>query len=166
VARSTMARLLRWSIELGEGVALFWCSWRRVWRRQRGRAVARLVALFPCLPRLRRIGVSFSGGGGHGSWSWTCLVASWSPGGAQPTARWSRASASEWDGACPVTSVSVHTRDVIGMASPCWARAFRPVSSSSSTRACPSMLSRVWWRCLARWTGWGRKGRGGGAARW
>ena len=36
VARSTMARLLRWSIELGEGVALFCGSWRVVWRRQLG----------------------------------------------------------------------------------------------------------------------------------
>ena len=83
VRKATMARLLRRAIELGEVVAVFYGSWRCYWWRQRGRAVARLVALLPRRARLRRIGVLFSGDGGHGSWSRACLVVAWRRGDAQ-----------------------------------------------------------------------------------
>jgi hypothetical protein len=110
-----MARRFRRAVELGEGVATFSLSRRSERWRQLGRAAARLVALFPCLPRPRRIGVSFSGGGGHGSWSWACLAASRWHGDAQRLASGARVSVSEWDGACPVRVHGVHTRDTSGI---------------------------------------------------
>jgi hypothetical protein len=80
---------------------VFYGSWRCYWRRQRGRAVARLVALLPCPSRPRRTRVGFSGDGGYGSWPRACLVAAYVCGGAQLLARWSRA-CSRWPGsACP-----------------------------------------------------------------
>jgi hypothetical protein len=115
VKKSTMARLLRQAIELGEVVAVFYGSWRCYWRRQRGRAVAKLVALLPCPSRPRRTRVLFSGDGGGGSWSRACLGALRCHGDAQRVASGARACSRSWRGACPVYARGVHTRDASGV---------------------------------------------------
>jgi hypothetical protein len=118
-----MARLLRRAIELGEVVAVFYGSWRCYWRRQRGRAVARLVALLPRRARLRRIGVLFSGDGGHGSWSRSCLGALRCHGEAQRVRRGSRGCSRSWRGAWPGCVRGVHALDasgVQGAMDACW----------------------------------------------
>jgi hypothetical protein len=91
VRKSTCSQLLRRASELGEGMALFCGSWRSVWRRQHGRAVASLVALPPCLPRRSRGHVVVSSAGGHGSGLRACLAASRCHGDAQRARRGSRA---------------------------------------------------------------------------
>jgi hypothetical protein len=159
--RSTMARRFRWLVELGEGVAVFYVSRRGEWRRQLGRGGPGCVASFPCLPRPRRSRVSFSGGGGRGSWSGGCLAASRCRGDAQGVESGSRASAGWRRGAWPVTSARMSMRDVIGMVSALWARVVRRVSSSSSTTASVGGARVVCWCGLARWPRPGKKkGRG------
>jgi hypothetical protein len=115
VKKSTMARRLRRAVELGEVVAVFYGSWRCYWRRQRGRAVARLVALLPRRPRRVREQVIVSGAGGHGSGLGACLVASRCHCGAQRVASGARACSRSWRGACPVYARGVHTRDASGV---------------------------------------------------
>jgi hypothetical protein len=112
--RSTMARRFRWLVELGEGVAVFYVSRRGEWRRQLGRGGPGCVASFPCLSRPRRSRVSFSGGGGRGSWSGGCLAASRCRGDAQGVESGSRARARWWRGAWPWRAL-VHAHAGIGM---------------------------------------------------
>ncbi|KAK1626836.1 hypothetical protein QYE76_001151 [Lolium multiflorum] len=137
-----MARLLRRAVELGEVVAVFYGSWRCYWRRQRGRAVARLVALLPCPSRPRRTRVGFSGDGGYGSWPRACLVA----------VRVRRCSTlgEVVQGVLEVARQRVSRARLRRLLATSlawrghhWARVFRRLSSSSSTRACSSMSSRM-----------------------
>jgi hypothetical protein len=101
VKKSTEVRRFRRGVGLGKGATTFSSS-RRICRWQwRGRAASVGDALLPCLPCWSRDRVVVYGDGGHGSWSWACLVAAWRHGDAQLAARWSRA-CSRWPGsACP-----------------------------------------------------------------
>jgi hypothetical protein len=115
VRKSTCSRLLRRASELGEGVALFCGSWRSVWRRQRGRAVAGLVALLPLLPRRSRKQVVVSGAGGHGSGLRACLARPRWHGDAQRARRGSRGCVYWRGGAWPVRVHGAHGRDASGI---------------------------------------------------
>jgi hypothetical protein len=86
-----MARRFRRAIELGEGVAVVYGSWRSERWRQRGRGASGWVALLPRRPRRVREQVIVSGGGGHGSCLGACLAMSWWRGRAQRLDREARA---------------------------------------------------------------------------